>query len=95
MRVRFTRVAHNDLARIRRWIARDNPVRALSFVQELRAKALALADFPRRHPVAFNSPAGPIHKLTHGRYLIFYRVLPDIVEIIEVRHGAMDTPRFD
>lgn len=94
MRVRFTPVARADLAGIRQWIARDDPARALSFVRELRSKALALSAFPRRCPIAAHTPSGPIHKLTHGRYLIYYRVLIDAVEIIQIRHSAMDTPDF-
>ena len=94
MKVRFTPAAQADLAGIRQWIAHDNPERALSFVRELRSKALALGDFPRRHQVAAHSASGPVHKFTHGRYGIYYRVLPNRVEIIQVRHSAMDTPQF-
>ena len=64
-------------------------------MDELEARALTLADFPLRHEVAGHSSSGPVHKLTHGRYLIYYRVLTNRVEIIQVRHSAMDTPQFD
>ena len=94
MRVRFTPVAQADLAEIRQWIARDNPARALSFVRELRSKALGLSAFPRLCPIVAHTSSGPIHKLTHGRYLLYYRVLTSTVEIIQVRHSAMDTPHF-
>ncbi len=95
MRVDFNPIAEADLESIRRWIARDNPVRALSFVGELKARALALSDQPRRHPVAFETALGPIHKMVHGRYLIYYRVLSASVVILHIRHSAQDTPRFD
>ena len=46
MNVRLTAEAEADLERIADTIARDNPPRALTFVQELRAACLGLADFP-------------------------------------------------
>lgn len=95
MIVHFTPRARNDLAGIRSWIAKDDPARALSFVRELRQRALALCDYPHRHPVAHMATSGPVHKLTHGRYLLYYRVLPEKVEILHVRHGAMNTSTFD
>ena len=95
MKVRFTPAARADLSRIRSWISKDDPGRALTFVRELKARAFALTEFSQCHPIAAESASGPIHKITHGRYLLFYRVLPDAVEIIAVRHGAMDTPTFD
>lgn len=52
MKVRFTRSAETDLADIADWIARDNPARAITFIRELRAKCMSLADRPERFPVA-------------------------------------------
>ncbi len=95
MKIRFTPEAQSDLARIRRRIAKDNPARALTFIRELRARTLALSHQPRRHPIAFETALGSIHKIVHGRYLIFYRVLLDDVEVLHFRHGAQDAPRFD
>ena len=51
MNVRLTAEAEADLERIADTIARDNPPRALTFVQELRAACLGLA----RSPSAFRS----------------------------------------
>ena len=87
MRVRFRAQARSDLAAIRRWIARDDPVRAKSFVRELRAKAESLADFSRRGEVVYQTPLGSVHKVLHREYLIHYRVLSDRVEVIGIHHG--------
>ena len=95
MEDRFTSAARADLARIRSWISRDNPERALSFVRELRQRAYALSDYPHRHPIVLKTSRGPVHKMTHRPYLIFYRVLRDSIEVIEVRHGARDMASFD
>ena len=43
--------AKDDLRSIRRWIARDNPERARSYVVELNAHFQKLADLHLRHAV--------------------------------------------
>ena len=48
MIVRFSAEAEADLEHIADHIAQDNPRRALTFVQELRAACLGLAEFPER-----------------------------------------------
>lgn len=86
--------ARTDLAAIRSWIARDNPARAYSFVEELEAKAATLIDLPVGYPIVASSRRGAVHKVTHGRYAIYYMRRPGVVEIIHIRHSAMDAPRF-
>ncbi len=49
MRVVITAAAKADLLAIRRTIETDNPTRALSFVEELLDRCLALADTPRAY----------------------------------------------
>jgi len=51
MRVRYSRYIETDLEEIAEYIARDNPVRALSFVQELRAEMSRIARNPRAYRV--------------------------------------------
>jgi toxin ParE1/3/4 len=46
MRVNFTRKSLNDLEAIFDYIAQDNPVRAASFILELRMKATKIGDNP-------------------------------------------------
>ncbi len=40
-----------DLETIVDYIARDNPLRAISFLRELREKCLGLVDLPERFPL--------------------------------------------
>jgi plasmid stabilization system protein ParE len=47
MIVLVTAAAEADLESIGDWIAARNPERAVSFVRELRARCLKLADAPR------------------------------------------------
>lgn len=79
MRVVFRAAAKRDLRNIGDWIARDNPHRADTFVAELEAKAAALTYMSRRGPVFAQTRRGPVHNLTHGRYLMFYLVLSERV----------------
>jgi plasmid stabilization system protein ParE len=51
VRVFFTAEAEDGLERIGDHIAKESPVRALSFVRELRAKALDLANYPEAFPL--------------------------------------------
>lgn len=47
----FTPAAEADLEWIGDYIASDNPVRARSFVRELRERCEKLCDFPRSYPL--------------------------------------------
>ena len=51
MRVLITAEAEADLESIGDYIARDNPVRALSFVRELYQLCLDIAETPQAWPV--------------------------------------------
>ena len=82
--------AAGDLEAIGDNIAKDKPARALSFIQELRAKCDALADHPHRFPLVPRYEASGIRRCVHGNYLIFYRVTADVVEIVHVLPGAMN-----
>ena len=77
MKVVFTQSAKIDLEQIGDYIARDNPKRALSFVQELRSAALTLAGTPRALPVVPRYEGYAIRRRPFGNYLIFYRAEAD------------------
>ncbi len=87
--VSFSPLAESDLAEIGVYIARDNPTRALSFIDELEAKCDTLGGFPgmgvARHDVALD-----LRMLPHGSYLIFYREQEDHVRIERILHRARD-----
>ncbi|WP_258889807.1 type II toxin-antitoxin system RelE/ParE family toxin [Sphingomonas sp. SUN019] len=50
MIVRFNAEAEDDLEAIADYIARDDPVRAVMFVREIRARCAHLPFFPERFP---------------------------------------------
>ena len=90
MIVHLSAEAEYDLETIGDYIARDNPVRALSFLQELRAKCLGLAEMPERFPLVPRFETSGVRRRGHGDYLIFYRVEAEKVVIIHILHGAQD-----
>jgi toxin ParE1/3/4 len=68
--VRFSEDADADFDGNLHFIAQDNPLRAMSFVDELRQKAsAALETFPNA-----GKPFGAARMLSFGNYAILYRV---------------------
>jgi toxin ParE1/3/4 len=90
MKVEITSAAEADLEGIADYIARDNPVRAVSFVRELYERCLDIADMPEAWPIVPRYQHHHIRRRVHGRYLIFYRVSADCITILHVLNGAMD-----
>ena len=90
MMLAFTRQAEADLEGIGDRIARDNPSRAASFVQELVHACGDLCDAPKAYPVVSRFKRMGIRKRPFGDYLIFYRIADDTIEISHIIHGARD-----
>ncbi|MBB3957791.1 type II toxin-antitoxin system RelE/ParE family toxin [Novosphingobium sediminicola] len=90
MIVHLTTEAEFDLETIGDFIAHDNPARALSFLRELRAKCLGLAEMPERFPMVPRYETTGVRRRVHGDYLIFYRVEPGRVVILHILHGAQN-----
>jgi plasmid stabilization system protein ParE len=88
MKLVITDEATADLREIGEWIAANNPRRALSFVDELKARCTRLIDAPLAYSLVPRHEASGVRRLSHGAYLIFYRVRDDAVEVIHVLHGA-------
>jgi toxin ParE1/3/4 len=88
VRVELSSQALDDLRSIRDWIARDNPDRARSFVQELRQACAELAGRPLLYPALAERPA--VHRRKYKRYLIFYTVEDDRIVVVAVTHAARD-----
>ena len=81
--------ARSDLAEIWDYIADDSEARADAFIDTIDRKFQALAGRPnmgrQRDELAEGLRSFPV-----GRYVIFYRVLPDGIEVVRVLHGARD-----
>lgn len=90
MKVDITSAAEADLEAIADYIARDNPVRAMSFVRELYERCLDVAQMPEAWPIVPRYEHHRIRRRVHGRYMIFYRIGDDRIIILHVLNGAMD-----
>ena len=90
MIVHLSAEAERDLEHIGDWIARDNPARAVTFIEEIQRACLDLAVFPERFPLVPRYESQRVRHRAKGNYLIFYRVEPAKVVVLHVLNGAMD-----
>ena len=90
MKIILTPAAERDLAAIGDFIAQDDPVRAESFIDELVDRCAGLAAFPERFPLVNRYSSSGVRRCLHGRYLIFYRMEPELVRVLHILHGATD-----
>ncbi|MGH8386049.1 MAG: type II toxin-antitoxin system RelE/ParE family toxin [Pseudomonas sp.] len=89
----FAALARDDLQHIARFIARDNPERARTFVGELRTQCTRLIEQPNLG-VSRDDCAKGLRMLPHGRYLVFYCLMDDRIKIERVLHSARDISRL-
>jgi toxin ParE1/3/4 len=82
-------LARSDLAEIWDYIADDNETRADAFVDLIDQKLQALASHPDMGRSRDELEEG-LRSFPVGRYVIFYRVIPEGVEIARVLHGSRD-----
>jgi addiction module RelE/StbE family toxin len=87
MKVRYSRRATSDLAKIFAYIAKDNPAAAARVVQRIEQVVAHLEHAPESGALT-NKPG--IHRLpvVSHPYLIFYEVFQDEIAIVHIRHGA-------
>ena len=97
MRCKFSRQAEADFEEIGDYIAQDNPMRAESFVRELRDYCRNLAEPPEFRRVIAHFKGRPLRKALFGNYQVYYAPLTggDGIEIIHIRHGARRAPDFE
>lgn len=86
-RLAYLPAAVADLREIALYIAEDNPERAISFVDALRAKAAETVERPASFAAREDLAQG-LRVARHGRYLILFQIVTDGVEIVRVLHGA-------
>jgi plasmid stabilization system protein ParE len=90
MNILWMPAAVADLEDIRRFIGSDNPGRAISFVTEIIAAGEGIADIPRAFPLVPRLEDRGVRRRIVGRYLIFYRIKQEAIEILHVNHSARD-----
>lgn len=90
MRLVLTAEARSDLVGISDAIARDNPSRAVTFIEEIEAHCSRIVHFSDAHPILEGFGQSGIRKVPHGNYLILLRSTRGRVEVLKVVHGARD-----
>lgn len=90
MNVKLTRHAEADLAEVADFIAKDNPILALEFIEELYQKCVTLADLPEAFPLVPRYKALGVRRRLHGDYLILYTVKGQTISVLRIVHGARD-----
>jgi toxin ParE1/3/4 len=93
MKVVVSEAAYADLLEIGRAIAKDNPVRAISFVDELHERCMGLSTMARAFPLLPGWEDRGIRRRPFGDYLIFYRISAREAQVLRVLHGARDYER--
>jgi plasmid stabilization system protein ParE len=90
MKVVIMPAAEADLLAIAMWIAEDNPIRAETFLSELREACRSIGDAPQGYPVVGRYRRVSVRRRPYRDYLIFYRIGHEQVEVVHVIHGARD-----
>jgi addiction module RelE/StbE family toxin len=93
MRLIWTRRATLDLAEIRLYIARNNPVAASRVATRIGQAVARLVD----HPNLGRSGREPGTRelvVTRTRYVVAYRIDQESVTVLAVIHGARQWPRL-
>ena len=88
--INWSRQAIRDMTRIGRHIAADGPANAGKLLDQIEAKAMALASYPQIGRISGNSEAREL--VVHAHYLVIYRVLPDSITILPIKHVARKWP---
>jgi toxin ParE1/3/4 len=78
-----------DLAEIWDYIADDSELHADAFIETIDEKFHILAEQPNIGRARDELEAG-LRSFPLGRYVIFYRMIKEGIEIIRVLHGARD-----
>jgi toxin ParE1/3/4 len=91
MRCRLTQAAEQDLADLSQHIAAADPQAAAAILELIEAKCDLLAQYPEagrlREELLPNLRSVPV-----SRYVIFYRIASDEIQVIRILHGARDLP---
>ena len=93
-RIRYLATARNDLGQIYRYIREQSGSGEVArrFVHELRQKCAQLAAAPILIGRARNDLRPDLRSHPHKSYVIFFRYVGDVLEIVNVIEGHRDIP---
>ncbi len=91
MRLELSRFIEGDLDAIAAYIAKDNPRRAVTFIEDIRAKALeiqrSLLIYQLRPDIGEQARLASV-----GNYAILFRIVGTAVRIERVTYSGRDLP---
>ncbi len=91
-RLEFSRYIEEDLDTIADFIAQDNPVRAVSFIREIRQKLASLQNTPYLYQLRPDI-GDDARMAVHGNYVILFRITPQHgVRVERIVYGGRDLP---
>jgi toxin ParE1/3/4 len=93
MRVRFTRPAQRDLQEIYSHISKDSPRAASRVVAHLIEVCRSLGNHPQQGR-STDEPGTRVLVVSRLRFLVFYTIAEDEVQIAHVRHAARRRPPY-
>jgi plasmid stabilization system protein ParE len=87
----FSPLSEYDLEEIGEYIARDNPIRAVTFVNEIIDRCLLIPQMPESSPLRENFYKG-VRVAPFGNYLIYYTIhkTEKEIRIERILHAARD-----
>jgi toxin ParE1/3/4 len=91
MLVELSSFIESDLEAIADYIAQDNPMRAVSFIREIREELRLVGQNPLLYQL--RPEIGEDARLAVvGRYVILFHVVGEVVRIERVIFGGLDLP---
>jgi addiction module RelE/StbE family toxin len=91
-RLRWTKPAQTDLREIRAYIARDSRKNADRFIARIKTTVSRLRRFPASGAMVAEFETPELREVFVGDYRVIYRILPGVVEVLTVLHGAHRLP---
>lgn len=91
MRIVWTEPALRDLAALRAYIGRDNPVAAMEQIEHILASVDGLLRFPESARLGRRAETREL-VVSRTPYLVPYRIRDDVVQILRVLHGRQRWP---
>jgi plasmid stabilization system protein ParE len=88
MKVVLHPLVHSDLDSIFEWIHSEQPGAVEPLLRQIDEAVARIAVWPRLAPVVELEGYVRVITLSHYPYRIFYRIGPDAVEILHVRHTS-------
>jgi len=93
MLVELSSFIESDLEAIADYIAQDNPMRAVSFIREIRVELRLVGQNPLLYQL-WPEIGEDARLAVVGRYVILFHIVGEVVRIERVIFGGRDLPTF-